>query len=156
MRSTAMRSDLYIFILDCIEDMFEKSRCDVAELSEGISSDAYGIDTDGSMRDDFINGIDSRLDDMIVDTDSLRERMIDMKSLVWIRRRVEELLVEDANLRDANSFMTDIYRAIESMINSDMYDELTVSMLKQAESFAGDIWYSISKRFMTENGNGWN
>ena len=151
-----MRSDLYIFILDCIEDMFEKSRCDVAELSEGISSDSYGIDTDGSMRDDFIKGIDSRLDDMIVDTESMRNRMIDMKSLVWIRRRVEEIIVEDANIRDANSFMTDIYRDIESMINSDMYDELTVAMLKQAESFAGDIWYRISKRFMTENGNGWN
>lgn len=150
-----MRSDLYIFILDCIEDMFEKSRCDVAELSEGISSDSYGIDTDGSMRDDFIKGIDSRLDDMIVDTESMRNRMIDMKSLVWIRRRVDEFLSENANLRDANSFMTDIYRDIESMINSDMYDELTVAMLKQAEGFAGDIWHSISKRFMTEDGNGW-
>ena len=151
-----MRSDLYIFILDCIEDMFEKSRCDVAELSEGISSDSYGIDTDGSMRDDFIKGIDSRLDDMIVDTESMRNRMIDMKSLVWIRRRVDEFLSENENLRDANSFMTDIYRDIESMINSDMYDELTVAMLKQAEGFAGDIWHRTSKRFMTENGNGWN
>ena len=150
-----MRSDIYIFIIDCIEDMFEKSRCDVADLSEGISSDAYGIDTDGSMKDDFIKGIDGRLDDMIVDTASMRDRMIDMKSLVWIRRRVDENLVEDANLRDANSFMTDIYRDIESMVSSDMYDELTVAMLKQAEGFAGDIWHSISKRFMTEDGNGW-
>ena len=150
-----MRSDLYIFVIDCIEDMFEKCRCDVAEISEGISSDAYGIDTDGSMRDDFIKGIDSRLDDMIVDTESMRNRMIDMKSLVWIRRRVDELLSEDANLRVVNSFMTDIYRDIESMVSSDMYDELTVAMLKQAESFAGGIWHSISKRFMTEDGNGW-
>ena len=150
-----MRSDIYIFIVDCIEDMFEKCRCDVAETSEGISSDAYGIDTDGSMRDDFIKGIDSRLDDMIVDTESMRNRMIDMKSLVWIRRRVDELLSEDANLRVVNSFMTDIYRDIESMVSSDMYDELTVAMLKQAEGFAGDIWHSISKRFMTEDGNGW-
>ena len=150
-----MRSDIYIFIVDCIEDMFEKCRCDVAETSEGISSDAYGIDTDGSMRDDFIKGIDSRLDDMIEDTASLRERMIDMKSLVWIRRRVDELLSEDANLRVANSFMTDIYREIESMVSSDMYDELTVAILKHAEGFAGDIWHSISKRFMTEDGNGW-
>ena len=53
-----MRSELYIFIIDCIEDMFETCRCDVAEISEGISSEAYGIDTDGSMRDDFIKGID--------------------------------------------------------------------------------------------------
>ena len=150
-----MRSDIYIFIVDCIEDMFEKCRCDVAEISEGISSDTYGIDTDGSMRDDFIKGIDSRLDDMIEDTASLRERMIDMKSLVWIRRRVDELLSEDANLRVANSFMTDIYRDIESMVSSDMYDELTVAILKHAEGFAGDIWHSISKRFMTEDGNGW-
>ena len=150
-----MRSDIYIFIVDCIEDMLEKCRCDVAETSEGISSDAYGIDTDGSMKDDFMKGIDGRLDDMIVDTDSLRTRMIDMKSLVWIRRRVEELLVEDANLREANSFMTDIYREIESMVSSDMYDELTVAILKHAEGFAGDIWHSISKRFMTEDGNGW-
>lgn len=150
-----MRSDLYIFILDCIEDMFEKSRCDVADLSEGISSEAYGIDTDGSMRDDFIKGIDKRLGDMIVDADSIRNSMIDMKSLVWIRRRVEDLLVEDANLRDANRFMTDIRRDIESMIGSDMYDELTVAMLKQAECFSGDIWYRITKRFMTEDGNGW-
>ena len=150
-----MRSDLYVFVIDCIEDMFEKCRCDVAEISEGISSDAYGIDTDGSMRDDFIKGIDSRLDDMIEDTALLRERMIDMKSLVWIRRRVDELLSEDANLRVANSFMTDIYRDIESMVSSDMYDELTVAMLKQAESFACGIWHSISKRFMTEDGNGW-
>ena len=150
-----MRSDLYIFVLDCIEDMFEKSRCEVADLSERILSDTHGIDTDGSMRDDFIKGIDKRLGDMIVDADSIRNSMIDMKSLVWIRRRVEEILVEDANLREANSFMTDIYRDIESMINSDMYDELTVAMLKQAEGFAGDIWHSISKRFMTEDGNGW-
>lgn len=150
-----MRSELYIFILDCIEDMFEKCRCEVAEISEGISSDAYGIDTDGSMRDDFIKGIDSRLDDMIVDAASMRDRMIDMKSLVWIRRRVDEILAEEANLRDANRFMMHIRRDIESMINSDMYDELTVAMLKQAECFSGDIWYRISKRFMTENGNGW-
>ena len=150
-----MRSDLYIFILDCIEDMFEKSRCEVADLSERILSDTHGIDTDGSMRDDFIKGIDKRLGDMIVDADSIRNSMIDMKSLVWIRRRVEELLAENANLREANSFMTDIYRDIESMVSSDMYDELTVAMLKQAEGFAGDIWHSITKRFMTENGNGW-
>ena len=150
-----MRSELYIFILDCIEDMFEKTRCDVAELSEGISSEAYGIDTDGSMRDDFKKGIDGRLDDMIADTDSLRNRMIYMKSLVWIRSRVDELLAENANLRDANSFMTDIYRDIESMVSSDMYDECTVAILKQAEDFAGGIWHSITKRFMTENGNGW-
>ena len=150
-----MRSDLYIFVIDCIEDMFEKCRCDVADISEGISSDAYGIDTDGSMRDDFIKGIDSRLDDMIVNTDLLRESMIGMKSLVWIRRRVDELLAEDANLRVANSFMTDIYREIESMVSSDMYDELTVAILKHAEGFSGDIWHSISKRFMTEDGNGW-
>ena len=150
-----MRSELYIFIIDCIEDMFETCRCDVAKISEGISSDAYGIDTDGSMRDDFIKGIDGRLDDMIEDTASMRGRMIDMKSLVWIRRRVDELLAENANLRDANSFMTDIYRDIESMVSSDMYDELTVAMLKQAEGFAGDIWHSISKRFITEDGNGW-
>ena len=150
-----MRSDIYIFVIDCIEDMFEKCRCDVADISEGISSDAYGIDTDGSMRDDFIKGIDSRLDDMIVNTDLLRESMIGMKSLVWIRRRVDELLAEDANLRVANSFMTDIYREIESMVSSDMYDELTVAILKHAEGFSGDIWHSISKRFMTEDGNGW-
>ena len=150
-----MRSDIYIFIIDCIEDMFETCRCDVAKISEGISSDAYGIDTDGSMRDDFIKGIDSRLDDMIEDAASMRGRMIDMKSLVWIRSRVDELLAENANLRDANSFMTDIYRDIESMISSDMYDELTVAMLKQAEGFSGDIWHSITKRFMTEDGNGW-
>lgn len=150
-----MSSDLYIFILDCIEDMFEKSRCEVAELSEGISSDAYGIDTDGSMRDDFIDGIDSRLEDMIVYNESMRTRMIDMKSLVWIRRRVDEFLSENATLRDANSFMTDIYRDIESMISDDMYDELTVAMLKRAEGLAGDIWHRISKRFMTEDGNGW-
>lgn len=150
-----MRSDLYIFILDCIEDMFEKSRCDVADLSEGISSDAYGIDTDGTMKDDFVDEIDERLDGMIEDGSKIRDRIIDMKSLVWIRRRVEELLVEDANLRDANRFMTDIRRDIESMIGSDMYDELTVSMLKQAECFSGDIWYRITKRFMTEDGNGW-
>ena len=135
--------------------MFETCRCDVAEISEGISSEAYGIDTDGSMRDDFKKGIDGRLDDMIADTDSLRNRMIDMKSLVWIRSRVDELLAENANLRDANSFMTDIYRDIESMVSSDMYDERTVAILKQAEGFAGDIWHSITKRFMTENGNGW-
>ena len=150
-----MRSELYIFIINCIEDMFETCRCDVAEISEGISSEAYGIDTDGSMRDDFKKGIDGRLDDMIADTDSLRNRMIDMKSLVWIRSRVDELLAENANLRDANSFMTDIYRDIESMVSSDMYDERTVAILKQAEGFAGDIWHSITKRFMTENGNGW-
>ena len=150
-----MRSDIYIFIVDCIEDMFEKCRCDVAETSEGISSDAYGIDTDGSMKDDFIKGIDSRLDDMIVGTDSMRERMICMKSLVWIRRRVDELLSEDANLRVVNSFMTDTWRDIESMIGSGMYDELTVAMLKKAKGFIGDIWHSISKRFMTEDGNGW-
>ena len=150
-----MRSELYIFIINCIEDMFETCRCDVAEISEGISSEAYGIYTDGSMRDDFKKGIDGRLDDMIADTDSLRNRMIDMKSLVWIRSRVDELLAENANLRDANSFMTDIYRDIESMVSSDMYDERTVAILKQAEGFAGDIWHSITKRFMTENGNGW-
>ena len=150
-----MRSDLYIFVLDCIEDMFEKCRCDVAEISEGISSDAYGIDTDGSMRDDFIKGIDSRLDDMIVNTDLLRESMIRMKSLVWIRRRVDELLAEDANLRDVNRLMTDTWRDIESKISSDLYDELTVAILKQAKGFIGDIWYRISKRFMTEDGNGW-
>ena len=150
-----MRSDIYIFIVDCIEDMFEKCRCDVADTSEGISSDAYGIDTDGSMKDDFIKGIDSRLDDMIVNTDLLRESMIGMKSLVWIRRRVDELLAEDANLRDVNSFMTDTWRDIESKISSDLYDELTVAILKQAKGFIGDIWHSISKRFMTEDGNGW-
>ena len=150
-----MRSDIYIFIIDCIEDMFEKSRCEVAELSERILSDTHGIDTDGSMKDDFAKGIGIRLGEMIVDTDSIRNSMIDMKSLVWIRRRVDELLAENANLRDANSFMTDVYRDIESMIGSGMYDELTVVMLNKAESFAGDIWYSITKRFMTENGNGW-
>ena len=150
-----MRSDLYIFVIDCIEDMFEKCRCDVAEISEGISSDAYGIDTDGSMKDDFIKGIDSRLDDMIVNTDLLRESMIGMKSLVWIRRRVDELLSEDANLRDVNRLMTDTWRDIESKISSDLYDELTVSILKQAKGFIGDIWHRISKRFMTEDGNGW-
>lgn len=150
-----MRSDLYIFILDCIEDMFEKSRCDVADLSEGISSDAYGIDTDGTMKDDFVDEIDERLDGMIEDGSKIRDRIIDMKSLAWLRRRVDENLVEDANLREANSFMTDIRRDIESMISSDMYDELTVAMLKQAECFSGDIWYRITKRFMTEDGNGW-
>lgn len=150
-----MRSDLYIFIIDCIADMFETCRCYAAEISEGISSYADGIYTDRFMRNDFIKGIDGRLDDMIVDTDSLRKRMIDMKSLVWIRSRVDEFLSEDANIRDANSFMTDVYRDIESMIGSDMYDELTVAMLKQAEGFAGDIWYRITKRFMTEYGNGW-
>lgn len=150
-----MRSDIYIFIIDCIADMFETCRCYAAEISEGISSDADGIYTDRSIRNDFKKGIDGRLDDMIVDTDSLRTRMIDMKSLVWIRSRVDEFLSENANIRDASSFMTDIYRDIESMINSDMYDELTVAMLKQAEGFAGDIWHSISKRFMTEDGNGW-
>ena len=150
-----MRSDVYIFIIGCIADMFETCRCDVAEISKGISSDADGIYTNRYMRNDFKKGIDRRLDDMIVDTDSLRNRMIRMKSLVWIRRRVDELLSEDANLRDANSFMTDIYRDIESMVSSDMYDELTVAILKQAEDFAGGIWHSISKRFMTEDGNGW-
>ena len=150
-----MRSDLYIFVIDCIADMFEKCRCDVAEISEGISSDADDIYTDRYMRNDFKKRIDGRLDDMIVNTDLLLERMIGMKSLVWIRRRVDELLSEDANLRVANSFMTDIYRDIESMVSSDMYDELTVAILKHAEGFAGDIWHSISKRFMTEDGNGW-
>ena len=150
-----MRSDLYVFVIDCIADMFETCRCYAAEISEGISSDADGIYTDRYMRNDFIKGIDGRLDEMIVDTDSLRTRMIDMKSLVWIRRRVDELLSEDANLRVANSFMFHIRRDIESMISSDMYDELTVAMIKQAECFSGDIWYRITKRFMTEGGNGW-
>ena len=86
-----MRSDLYIFVINCIADMFETYRCYAAEISEGISSDADGIYTDRYMRNDFKKRIDGRLDDMIVNTDSLRERMICMKSLVWIRRRVDEL-----------------------------------------------------------------
>ena len=150
-----MRSDLYVFVIDCIEDMFETYRCYAAEISEGISSDAYDIYTDRYMRNDFKKGIDGRLDDMIVNTDSLRERMICMKSLVWIRRRVDELLSEDANLRDVNRLMTDTWRDIESKISSDLYDELTVAILKQAKGFIGDIWYRITKRFMTEDGNGW-
>ena len=115
-------NNLYSSVIEFI-DLRIKSQSS-SELSmlwamkhHALMINAYTIDSS-----DKVNSADTRLDTMLEGAALSYERIIRMKSLVWLRRRAMTILEEDSTDSDVINFIKRTKSHICSMMDFDFYN----------------------------------
>ena len=102
---------------------------------------AYTIDSP-----DNVNSADTSLDTMLEGAALSYERIIRMKSLVWLRRRVMTILEEDSTDSDVINFITRTKSHICSMIDFNFYNTGAGSKFSYALNLIDDLSSTISEQ----------
>ena len=115
-------NNLYSSVIEFI-DLRIKSQSS-SELSilwamkhHALMINAYTIDSP-----DKVNSADTRLDTMLEGAALSYERIIRMKSLIWLRRRAMTILEEDSTDSDVINFITRTKSHICSMMDFNFYN----------------------------------
>ena len=114
--------NLYISVIEFI-DLRIKSQSSSAlsifwEMKHNaLMINAYTIDSP-----DKVNSADTMLDTMLEGAALSYERIIRMKSLIWLRRRVMTILEEDSTDSDVINFITGTKSHICTMMDFDFYN----------------------------------
>ena len=138
--------NLYISVIEFI-DLRIKSQSS-SELSilwamkhHALMINAYTIDSS-----DKVNSADTRLDTMLEGAALSYERIIRMKSLIWLRRRVMTILEEDSTGSDVINFITRTKSHICSMMDFDFYNTGAGSKFSYALNLIDDLSSYISEQ----------
>ena len=102
---------------------------------------AYTIDSP-----DKVNSADTRLDTMLEGAALSYERIIRMKSLIWLRRRVMTILEEDSTDSDVINFITRTKSHICSMMDFDFYNTGAGRKFSYAINLIDDLSSYISEQ----------
>ena len=102
---------------------------------------AYTIDSQ-----DKVNSADTRLDTMLEGAALSCERIIRMKSLIWLRRRVMAILEEDSTDSDVISFITRTKSHICTMMDFDFYNTGAGRRFSYAINLIDDLSSYISEQ----------
>ena len=102
---------------------------------------AYTIDSP-----DKVNSADTMLDTMLEGDALSYERIIRMKSLIWLRRRVMTILEEDSTDSDVINFITRTKSHICSMMDFDLYNTGAGSKFSYALNLIDDLSSTISEQ----------
>ena len=102
---------------------------------------AYTIDSP-----DKVNSADTRLDTMLEGAALSYERIIRMKSLIWLRRRVMTILEEDSTDSDVINFITGTKSHICAMMDFDFYNTGAGRKFRYAINLIDDLSSYISEQ----------
>ena len=110
---------------------------------------AYTIDSP-----DKVNSADTRLDTMLEGAALSYERIIRMKSLIWLRRRVMTILEEDSTDSDVINFITRTKSHICSMMGFNFYNTGAGSKFSYALNLIDDLSSYISEQMNMKEKDG--
>ena len=139
-------NNLYSSVIEFI-DLRIKSQS-YSELSilwdmkdNALMINAYTIDSP-----DKVNSADTRLDTMLEGAALSYERIIRMKSLVWLRRRVMTILEEESTYSDVINFITGTKSHICAMMDFDFYNTGAGRKFSYAINLIDDLSSYISEQ----------
>ena len=102
---------------------------------------AYTIDSP-----DKVNSADTRLDTMLEGAALSYEKIIRIKSLVWLRRRAMTILEEESTYGDVINFITETKSHICTMIDFDFYNKGAGRKFDCALDFVDKLSEHIAKK----------
>ena len=102
---------------------------------------AYTIDSP-----DKVNSADTRLDTMLEGASLSYERIIRMKSLVWLRRRAMTILEEESTYNDVMNFIIGTKSHICTMMDFDFYNTGSGRKFGYAINLIDDLSSYISEQ----------
>ena len=102
---------------------------------------AYTIDSP-----DKVNSADAMLDTMLEGAALSYERIIRMKSLIWLRRRVMTILEEESTYSDVINFITGTKSHICAMMDFDFYNTGAERKFSYALNLIDDLSSYISEQ----------
>ena len=139
-------NNLYSSVIEFIDSRIKsQSSSELSMLLEmkhhALMINAYTIDSP-----DKVNSADTRLDTMLEGAALSYERIIRMKSLVWLRRRDMTILEEDSTDSDVINFIKRTKSHICSMMGFNFYNTGAVSKFSYALNLIDDLSSYISEQ----------
>ena len=139
-------NNLYSSVIEFIDLRIKsQSSSELSMLLEmkhhALMINAYTIDSP-----DKVNSADTRLDTMLEGAALSYERIIRMKSLVWLRRRAMTILEEDSTDSDVINFITRTKSHICSMMGFNFYNTGAGRKFSYAINLIDDLSRYISEQ----------
>ena len=114
--------NLYISVIEFIDSRIKSQSSSALKICRTMKHNALMINADTIDSPDKVNSADTRLDTMLEGAALSYERIIRMKSLIWLRRRVMTILEEESTYSDVISFITGTKSHICAMMDFDFYN----------------------------------
>ena len=138
--------NLYNSVIEFIDSRIKSQSSSALKICwtmkhHALMINAYTIDSP-----DKANSADTRLDTMLEGAALSYERIIRMKSLIWLRRRVMTILEEDSTDSDVINFITRTKSHICSMIGFNFHNTGAGSKFSYAINLIDDLSSYISEQ----------
>ena len=137
---------LYSSVLEFIDSRIKSQSSSALEICGTMEKNALMIYAYTIDSPDKVNSADTMLDTMLEGAALSYERIIRMKSLIWLRRRVMTILEEDSTDSDVINFITRTKSHICSMMDFNFYNTGAGSKFSYALNLIDDLSSTISEQ----------
>ena len=139
-------NNLYSSIIDFIDLRIKSQSSSVLSIFWEMKHNALMINEQTIDSLDEVNSADTRLDTMLEGAALSYERIIRMKSLLWLRRRAMTILEEDSTDSDVINFITRTKSHICTMMDFDFYNTGAGRKFSYAINLIDDLASYISEQ----------
>lgn len=139
-------NNLYSSVIEFIDSRIKSQSSYVLSLFWSMKHNALMINAYTIDSPDEVNSADTRLDTMLEGAALSYERIIRMKSLIWLRRRVMTILEEDSTDSDVINFITRTKSHICTMMDFDFYNTGAGRRFSYAINLIDDLSSYISEQ----------
>ena len=139
-------NNLYSSIIDFIDLRIKSQSSSVLSIFWEMKHNALMINAQTIDSLDEVNSADTRLDTMLEGAALSYERIIRMKSLLWLRRRAMTILEEDSTDSDVINFITRTKSHICTMMDFDFYNTGAGRKFSYAINLIDDLASYISEQ----------
>ena len=139
-------NNLYSSVIEFIDLRIKSQSSSALSIFWSMKHNALMINAHTIDSLDKINSADTRLDTMLEGAALSYERIIRMKSLIWIRRRAMTILEEDSTDSDVINFITRTKSHICTMMDFDFYNTGAGRKFSYAINLIDDLSSYISEQ----------
>ena len=138
--------NLYSSVIEFIDSRIKSQSSSALKICWTMKHNALMINAYTIDSPDKANSADTRLDTMLEGAALSYERIIRMKSLIWLRRRVMTILEEDSTDSDVINFITRTKSHICSMMDFNFYNTGAGRKFSYALNLIDDLSSYISEQ----------
>ena len=138
--------NLYISVIEFIDLRIKSQLSSALSIFGSMKHHASMIDAYTIDSPDKVNSVDTRLDTMLEGAALSYERIIRIKSLIWLLRRAMTILEEESTYSDVINFITGTKSHICAMMDFDFYNKGAGRKFSYAINLIDDLSSYISEQ----------
>ena len=139
-------NNLYSSVIEFIDSRIKSQSSSALKICWTMKHNALMINAYTIDSPDKVNSADTRLDTMLEGAALSYERIIRMKSLVWLRRRAMTFLEDESTYSDVINFITRTKSHICTMMDFDFYNSGAGRKFSYAINLIDDLSSYISEQ----------